>query len=371
MTVRVDGFVVFSAPVDGIPFDLYTVPWILPAGTHSLEIEFPRDTDELCDTTLRVDAVSFREALEALPSYRPPYDPRALFNQPIPHSMPDDPGSDAFVAEWTRTVRENPGSTHVKTSGEVPAINRTAGCPLRSFLTGNVLGAFPLCDDVKLGSGSDHPTIALNGTDQLRIWQATWDGTTLRGTLGGRFCDRNDAGLDPNGQLCLGQPYEGGGAGNRLTYRAGLNEPADFLQTDWPQHAGRAALDGRFIRSSSRPPARGSDQDSTASYALPMGSMLQIKPSVNCELRSNEIARDLCHQYQTYGLMLADGSASNQVVLYHEDDVTANWSRVFGPECPSDGWSCRIRPGSNALDGLPWNASDWRVVSAPVSATIW
>lgn len=369
MTVRIDGSTVFSGAVSGVSFALYTASLNLQAGSHSLEIEFPSDTDERCDTTLRVDAASFREVA---PSYRPPYDARALFNQPVPHSKPDDPGSDAFIAEWIRTVRANPTSTHLKTSGEVPAINRTAGCPFRSFQTGNVSGTFPLCSDLKLGSGSDHPTIALNGTDQLRIWQATWDGTTLRGTLGGRFCDRNDGGLDPNGQLCLGQAYAGGGAGNRLTYRAGLNEPADFLQTTWPRHAGRAAFDGRFIRSSSRPPARGSDQNSTASYALPMGSMLQIKAHVNCDQRSTEVARDLCHQYQTYGVMLADGSASNQVVLYFEDDVTANWTQVFGSRCSgSTSWSCRIRPGSNALDGLPWNASDWRVVAAPVSATAW
>lgn len=351
MNVRVDGSFVFSVSVDGIPFGLYTVPLILSQGSHSLEIEFPQDTDERCDTTLRVDAASFREA--SPPSFKPDFDPRVVFNQPVPASK--------------RTTTNAQMGTNIVAGirGDTPPLNiAPPGTPNRTAVLGSNTVQFPIPQGITFGTGTDFPTIVRDPVQQreLRCWRGTFDGSTMRCQGGGLFIYANDGRTGPDGQLALGQAYLGGGAGNGLTYSAGMFSMADFLNGG-PQHAIRIA--SGCVSSEVWPPARKSDQNDSG--CPPMGSFALIPLSFDCSTLTSGTSdpddttyvRQLCIAGQTYGFMRADGTGAD-VVVYHEGEATANWmDRLTG--C-NDSLGCLARR-------LPW--SQMTLASRPASHTAW
>jgi CSLREA domain-containing protein len=346
---------------------------------------------------------------QTLTAYLPPYDPDFIVNRPIPSTFPTDPNSANAVSALTSFVTGHQGNVHLKASGEVPPINVTrpndgmfnVKVPGSGVDGTTFKGPFPPV----LGSGSDHPTLVLNPENwqELRIWQATVGGScpgnTLCGSGGGHFYWNNDNAIlnpdsacnEPGDRLpceSLGQPHLGTGAGNGLSYLAGLIVPEEVDQGAI-NHAVRVAGVGNLITSTYRPPARKSDQSGSSTGAVPMGSIFQLKPSVNCDGRTlpsdapNDggkqlrFLKQLCRAFQDFGLMVSDGAGSN-LSIYLEADATANWRNSIGSPCPSSGsFGFIVRPsGSNCgtatsggTDGIPWGAGDWRLVSAPPSYT--
>lgn len=340
MTVRIDGSLVFSASVNGIPFGLYTAPLNLQAGSHSLEIEFPSDTDERCDTTLRVDAASFREV--APPSYRPLYDPLSIFNQPLPASK--------------RTTLSAQFGTNVVAGirGDSPPINvAPPGTPNRTAVLGSRTTSFPIPSNIAIGTGSDFPTIVRDNATQreLRCWRGTWDGTTLRCEGGGLFHVNSDGAiLNPDGSRSLGHAYLGGGAGNGLNYSAGMITMADFLSGSI-QHAIRIA--SGCVSSEFWPPARKSDQSDSG--CPPMGQMAYIPDGVACPTSQpsdpddRELLRQMCAAGRVFGFMRSDGTGADQVV-YFEGEASAHWFANGLTGCNAS-LSCLMRL-------LPWTLMD-------------
>lgn len=320
-----------------------------------------------------------------------PYDAQALFNRLVPASKPDDPNSISAVNTFTSFARNNPSNVHLLTSGEVPALNITQpGDPTFNVRCGSLSTTFQGPWPLKLGSGSDHPTEVLNKANwlELRCWQASVSGNTLYGNGGSlSYWNSNGAILNPDSACnkpgdrlpceSLGQPFQGGGAGNGLTYFAGLTRPYEVKNGVIP-HAIRFA--GFAITSSYRPPARKSDQGSTSSGAVPMGSVFQLRPSVDCSVRTaagmsfdslqSRGTRTFCRAMQRYGGMMSDGAGQN-LSAYLEDRQTATWSNALGSTAGHPSYSFIIRPGGRSTDGVPWDAASWRLVAAPASYTSW
>ena len=313
---------------------------------------------------------------------RPPYDPLALFNTPIPNNYPADSRSSSIISKWTSVMGNNSG-IFFSIDGEVPPLNKSRNSdPLYSFSAG-ISGTFRVNTGAVTGSGSDHPTIILN-TDtlqELRIWQANINhgSKTISGSNGSLFYYNNDGSIkNPNGTRSLSIPYSGGGAGNGLSYHAGMITRADW-DSGVIRHVLRIAYNNcSFNGNTYRTPATKSDQpkgctSAGSSVGMDMGMILQLSNSVNCDTRTsptgkandNKFVRMVCHAMQDYGVMVSDGTGAS-AVFYMEANGTSGFSNILTTSNGHLGNHFRNPSGTN---GVPWN--QFRVVAKPVSNTNW
>lgn len=285
----------------------------------------------------------------------PTFDPRALFNQPVPASM------------RTNTNAQMGTNAVAGIRGDSPPLYiAPPGTPRRTAILGSRTTTFPIPSNITFGNGTDYPTIVRDPStlDELRCWRGTFDGTTLRCQGGGLFFYNGDGRiLNPDGSPSLGQAHFGGGAGNGLTYSAGMFTMQDFLNGG-PHHAIRVA--SGCVSSTVWPPARKSDQADPG--CPPMGSMALIPPDYPCQNLTSGTSdpddtvyiRQLCVAGQVYGFMRSDGTGDNTTVIYHEGEATAHW---LGPltGCNSS-LGCIVRR-------LPW--SIMTLSARPPSFTAW
>jgi len=332
-------------------------------------------------------------------------------------------------------------------TGEVPTVTiAKSSDPVRTVNIGSVNTQFRIPDDLKVGSGADHPVeildpLPIDGCPlctayrELRVWKANWNAATgvLTGTNASlSHYNKDGAILNPDGTESLSYPYVGPGTGSGLTYLAGLLRlPYD---DDGINHMIRVAYSERDIKpppSGFVPPANKTDacdrpNDSgrehcledapayppscfkvpTQAHCIPMGSVFQLKPSVDCSARkapglpgpiesdSSKINKDkavriLCDGLQKYGMVIADNTGGNRgITIYMEDNLTADWTNpsYLGPTAPPGkdcggnyGWLFRnygLDPEQPDCasprvpsDGIPWD--QMRLVRAPASATSW
>jgi hypothetical protein len=375
------------------------------------------------------------------PTGAPPYDPDFVINNDIPAGHPDDTNSAAAVGALVNYVNcgnatGSPCTDHTKliapTGGEVPAVNVASdgdppfsvdcnGCGIDGVPFN---GPWPLA----LGSGSDHPVEVLDpsSAEELRVWRASICGTDpniLCGELGGVSYYNNDGdtfnptsnpnecglegdrvltGVPGTGCESLAQSFIGGGAGNGLTYLAGLIRPAE-VEAGKIDHAIRVAYPKEVLKTGSpepfrRPARKGEDSSTgTGTNAVEMGSIFQLDSSVDCDARTLpsdapnssgkqlRFLKEFCHAAQDKGVMVSDGTSAGNVTVYLEDSNTAAWNNggagAIGATCSGvTSYSWIIRPsgqncGSNVTsggtDGLPWTTDKWHLKSEPATYTSW
>jgi Calx-beta domain len=333
---------------------------------------------------------------EPPPGYAPPYDPDFIVNRPIPAGFPTDPNNAAIVSRFVSNLKSTKlvASVH----GNVPPVNiASLSDPVRSVSTNNVTTQFRIPSNLAIGTGADYPVEILDPNPnpvtgrpftELRIWQARWKGSTLTGSLGGLFHYNNDGAiLNPDATESLSNAYQGGGAGNGLSYLAGLIRPEEVVEGAI-KHTIRFAYSSSDVSSSFRPPARKSDQSGSGAE---MGTIFQLDPTVDCSARTaagqtydspeSRFVRIFCVALQRYGAMISDGTGNfRSANFYLEGDGTAHWSSVIGSEYGTGnyGWLLRSKevaysstapPPTRDSDGIPW--LQVRVIARPAGHTSW
>lgn len=329
----------------------------------------------------------------------PPYDPSAIFNSQIPDNYPTDPQNGAAITKWTTKLTENFGrGVFFQVTNDVPGLYKsTNSSPLYTLniASGAVRGTFHAPTNMAVGSGSDYPLIILN-TDtlqELRLWQATIDNTnmTITASNGGIFNYNNNgdiqnpigsnstivSGLTSDKSLSI--PFQGSGAGNGLSYYAGM-----ITREDWDsgviKHAIRVAFNScNFNSGGFRIPAVKTDQPkgcttNAGTDGIEMGMILQLSKSLDCNLRTSptnlatdeKLIRMVCKAMQDYGAMISDGTGAG-AVFYMENDSTANWSSL-GLSVQNGHLGNLFREPSGTK-GIPWD--QFRILSKPYSYTSW
>ncbi len=313
-----------------------------------------------------------------------PYDPSSAFQRPIPANPPIDPRSDAIAAR----IAENrySGKTFLASRGEVPPIyTAAADSPFYTVEVGGERIRFRVPPDARPGGGADHPLVILDPTHpdygrdtELRLWQAEVDheNRELRAEGAGLFHYNNDgARLNPDGSRSLAAPFEGQGTGSGLSILAGLIRPEE-VRAGRIDHALRFSYSAPDFTSRFRAPAIKTDQPKDTqtrdpASAIDMGTRLQLDPSVDCDARTvpgapadgreTQFLRMICHALQEYGMIAADGTSEDGLILMMENSETADWPDIVGPErYESYSWIVRDEEsGSDGLSrddrsGIPW-----------------
>ncbi|MEQ8834908.1 MAG: hypothetical protein RIB67_10770 [Miltoncostaeaceae bacterium] len=319
-----------------------------------------------------------------------PYDPAALFNQPI-DQLPLHARSSSIRDNMMQNVSTM--KINASVTGEVPPIYTASPTdPLYSITIDGRTERFRVPAGAVPGSGADHPLVILDPDHpdhgpkvELRVWQATIDHGARRiyGNGVGLFHYNNDGQrLNPNGTASLSLPFAGWGTGSQLSYTAGLLRPED-IQSGRIQHALRIALGCNDFTSAFVAPAAKTDQTATgcggsatpAARKVDMGMRMRLSASVNCDnrvapvlpgrsesTRETHFLRIVCKGLQEYGLVVLDGTVSDGVIFYMENEETGDWGNVAGETfygsygyllrdttTPNDGLS----RGSN--HGIPWS----------------
>jgi hypothetical protein len=212
------------------------------------------------------------------------------------------------------------------------------------------------------------------------MWQVTvdHDQQQLTASAAGLFHYNNDgAALNPDGTPSLAQPFEGWGTGSGLSYYAGLVHHREIDDGVIP-HAIRFSYSCAHATDTFRAPATKTDQphpicgdqnDPTGAGSMEMGMRLQLDPSVDCDARTTPVPRGtegeletrflrmLCHAMQDYGMVMLDGTGPGGLVIYMENELTADWAPKIGLEL-YDSYSYIVRDQTTPDDGLARGPTD-------------
>jgi hypothetical protein len=352
----------------------------------ALRVEVRVDTAFLAQG-FDIDAVTVSRAADPAPPDDPddpppeltPYDPSALFNRPAPAGAPLHPRSDDIVRGLSEAVATRPVDASI--TGEVPPVYvADRSDPFYEVeIEGRTerirvpAGAMP-------GSGDDHPLVVLNPTHpdhdrhvELRVWQASIDHDDRRisGSGAGLFHYNNDgARLNPDGSRSVSTALRGFGTGSGLSYTAGLLRPQDIAAGRIP-HAIRVAWGCNGFTDGFVPPAVRTDQSAgrcgggvPEEARVDMGMRLRLDPAVRCEerrapvlpgrgdsARETAFLRILCRALQEYGLIIMDGTVADGLVIYMENEATADWRSVAG-STHYGGYGYIVRDATTPPDGL-------------------
>lgn len=318
----------------------------------------------------------------SLPPEVRPYDPSFALYKLIPDNPRLDPRSAAVAAQ----LDENTAIRKVSlaTAFEVPAVYRvTASDPLYTVTSPQPLNGvkFRIPTSSLPGSGADYPVEILDPSHptlgsyvELRLWQATIDHTnkTIGGNGGGLFYYNNDGAIqNPDGTRSSSYPFQGWGTGSGLSYLAGLLRPEEVGAGEIC-HALRFAYSKCHFTKTYRYPATRTDQPMCADAELgpvegrmEMGMRLQLDPAVDCDARTvpaknsthdvseeTRLLRMFCKALQRYGMIVLDGTTTNGLLFYAEDERTANWQSVLGTPYDFGNYSFAIRDKDTPSDGL-------------------
>lgn len=308
-----------------------------------------------------------------------PYDRAVLFNQRIDGLAPH-PRSASIAANIARNVRVS--KVNASFGAEVPTVYiGSSSDPIYTVTVDGRTERIRMPRDARPGSGTDHPLVVLNpahpdhGRDvELRVWRASIDhaGRRIFGEGTGLFHYNNDgARLNPDGSRSASVPFSGSGTGSGLSFTAGLVRPAD-ISSGRIRHSIRIALGCNDFTNAFRAPAVKTDQNATrcggsdtpSSQKVDMGTRLRLPASVDCDRRLAPVApgrtestretrflRILCRGIQEYGLIVLDGAPADRIVIYMENDETADWEPVAGqPLYGSYGYV--VRDSTTPSDGL-------------------
>ncbi len=88
---------------------------------------------------------------------KPPYDPSAIFNTPIPNNYPSDSRSAAVINKWASVMSNNNG-IFFAINGEVPGVYKSNNSSPLYTISGGVGGTFRVPSNAQAGGGSDYPS---------------------------------------------------------------------------------------------------------------------------------------------------------------------------------------------------------------------
>ncbi len=199
--------------------------------------------------------------------------------------------------------------------------------------------------------GSDHWMFIYDTTKNLifEMWHTSKDGGTWTTQTGDVYSPTGDGVLQVDGS-----PQGGNGA----SYFGGVVTDAD-IERGYISHA--LSLASEYTSDSWRYPMNNSDGQSNDPDDLPMGSRIQLDPSVNCETlpKATQGEKMICQALETYGGYIRDtGGVALSVYFEGEDLKDPNRNPPQTPGNPS-------RPGGiyntvglqdgRDLPDIPWN----------------
>jgi hypothetical protein len=313
-----------------------------------------------------------------------PYAPRFAFKQRIPANPRLDPRSAAIVQRFAQNAAE----AHVTLPHlqDVPPIYiARASDPLYRIESPTLTTRFRVPAGAQPGGGQDEPLVVLDARApqgrqvELRMYRASVDhrARVIRAEGAGLFHYNNDGErLNPDGSPSVSLPFAGQGTGSELSILAGLIRPEE-VRRGGIHHALRLAYSNIDSSNRFRPPAARTDQPSggetrTPEAAMDMGMRLQLDPEVDCDLRTvpgkandsteTRFLRLVCHALQDYGMIMADGSGPQAIIIEMEHEATAGWESIIGP-APYGSYGFVARDEHtpdddlvrDASDGIPWD----------------
>ncbi|MEQ8834895.1 MAG: hypothetical protein RIB67_10705 [Miltoncostaeaceae bacterium] len=315
---------------------------------------------------------------------RRPYDPNGIINRPIPADASIHPRSGAIVADLRRNVASK--GVNASVDGEVPPVYTASRNDrfYRVTIDGRT-ERFRVPRGAQPGTGADHPLVILDERHpdfgpkvELRVWRAEIDHEERRisGQGTGLFHYNNDGErLNPDGSPSVSVPFLGDGTGSGLSYTAGLVRGASFPGEI--QHAIRVSWGCNDFTRGFRAPAVKSDQGNgrcdtsgtPASARVSMGMRLRLDPAVDCDartvprvagpadhVRQTRFLRTVCRALQDYGMVILDGTADDGLLIYMENDSTANWRPIIG-DTRFGSYGYILRDRTTPSDGLPRGTS--------------
>ena len=250
----------------------------------------------------------------ASPSYSVPFNPNSIWNSRITPDAAVDPNSAAMIqllAQKTGSIFNIDG---VNDAWSVPIYYANPGTPLREVCDAHKekpCDMVPIPDDILPSPDSDAKAVIIDlSSEPARAW-SFWALTPVNrdktawtvgwGAFGWANTSHEGDGL---------RNYEGGQRGGRVTgwnYYAGLIHPEEIAQ-------GRIdhALAFFIPRTAGKHesyvwPAQGTDGTSTNANAIPLGSRIQLDPSLNVEtLAISPGAKVIARALQEYGGWIGD-----------------------------------------------------------------
>jgi hypothetical protein len=346
-----------------------------------------------------------------------PYDPRSVAKLNI-QGWPLDSDSDAKADRFRAIIPSSRPTTTENGEGPTIYVGSDAGGDPTWTFNGSITSPAP--STMVNGGGSDRPLIVLcadnpaygGGYTEVRCWQATINNTAKTVSANGLSLHRynNDEALlmpsgqsnywsienpavhrtSGNGRESNGEPQQGGGAGNGLSYLYGLmqREHLDyFIANGWEEGfpfairfaygPGGQTVNGP-VSGDFRAPATKSDQfGSVGSGIVPMGQFFRLPLSVDPSTRTvpghgesdpeTILLRAFIVTLQKRGIMVADGTGGGPN-FYAEAEATAKWhASVASGGLAMDNFGgrsmgCAFRDNTStdgisrtANDGVPWS----------------
>jgi hypothetical protein len=346
-----------------------------------------------------------------------PYDPRSVAKLNI-QGWPLDADSDAKADRFRAIIPSSRPTTTENGEGPTIYVGSDAGGDPTWTFNGSITSPAP--STMVNGGGSDRPLIVLcadnpaygGGYTEVRCWQATINNTAKTVSANGLSLHRynnDEALLQPtsksnywsienpavhrtsgNGRESNGEPQQGGGAGNGLSYLYGLmqREHLDyFIENGWEEGfpfairfaygPGGQTVNGP-VSGDFRAPATKSDQiGSVGSGIVPMGQFFRLPLSVDPSTRTvpghgeddpeTILLRAFIVTLQKRGIMVADGTGGGPN-FYAEAEATAKWhASVASGGLAMDNFGgrsmgCAFRDNTStdgisrtANDGVPWS----------------
>src|SRR5579871_4623377 len=297
------------------------------------------------------------KATNASSNYTVPYNTNSIWNRPIASNPALNPNSAQMISLLSSTVGTSVNIDGINGAWSVPVYYAPAGTPLQQVCDTNDYrpcemvpvpsGMYPSPDgDAKAVIVDQATNHAWSFYDMVKGDGSNGQWTSLDGAFGWGYTTSQGDGI---------HNYGGGMWGGRVagwSYYAGLIHPED-IQAGVISHAIAVMIPRSIATSGSYVwPAAGTDGSSTNTYAIPIGSHIQLDPSINVNnLSLTAGGKMIARALQVYGGWIADtGSAA---AVDAEEFVT------------SDGTGVRSAPWSGLLTyrdlyGIP--VSSFRVL---------
>jgi hypothetical protein len=280
-----------------------------------------------------------RRGLIQRPPWIPFYSPASFWNQPIAADPSIDPESTAMVnyailPYASRAVFSNGDDWGIGlVTAARPDKIYTVAC-LLYYCDGPV--SFRIPKGATPTIGSDHHLVVVDRTEELDMWDASYDAASDTWSAGSRFVD-NLYGWGAN--AAPGQ--HAGGA-----VAAGFSEMGGVVR---PEEMARGRIDHALSVTIPAPrtgyvaPATATDGTNTDSNAIPEGAHIQLDPTFDVAAQPWPAwEKILATALQTYGAFVSDTGGT--VAFYGQTD--ANVGNVT--------WSGIGVPKDASLANLPW-----------------
>ncbi|MGA2962343.1 MAG: Ig-like domain repeat protein [Candidatus Korobacteraceae bacterium] len=312
----------------------------LSTGSHHISVQAWDTLGTVFQSTFTITVQSNTEP------YARWYSSNSFWNIPIAASPTIDPNSSNMIATAISAYASNAildndnnwGISYVYAS----STSKTYTVACTEYCTGDII-KFPIPSGAKPNLGSDHHLTVINGTQELDMWEASYNSRAGTWSAGVRTVT-NITGWGANcaqGQHCDGAIAAGtamlGGSIRPEEISSGAINHALAITTP--------ATKSGYIAC----PATHTDGASSSANAIPEGALIQLDPAFNVSAQSWPAwEKIIATALQTYGAYVVDTSGA--LALYAVNDInTSNttWASVGMTKFPS-------------LSSLPW--SSFRVI---------